>query len=98
MSFDLKSHKIMMQQLKGSVKQLEKSKKIVASALDDMIAQLPDDKKKQAIRLFKNAQKGQYVNPNEMMAFAGKMSATDEKQVKDAVDRVNDKRDEVTSK
>ncbi len=94
----MNGHKDMLRQLKVSLKEVEKARKIQKTMLNNMIAQLPEDKRKQATKLFKLAEQGKHININEMMDFTGKMSTSDEEKIKGSVQRVNDKKDEVTSK
>ncbi len=88
----------MLKQLKSSMKELHKARKIMDRIVDENIAQLPDDKKKQANDLLNKARKGQYINLDEMMAFTKGVRSVDKDEIKKSVKRANRKGKEVKGK
>lgn len=87
----------MLKQLKSSLKELDRVKKIHSKILDDHIGKLPDDKKKQAIDLVNKARKGK-LDLGDMMAFTSDLKPAEKQKVKKTVKRANTKKKEVTRK
>lgn len=91
------STKEMLRQLRSSLKELDKVKKMHSKVLDDQIGKLPDDKKKQAIDLVKKARNGK-LDLGEMMAFTSDLESANKQKINKSVKRANAKKKEVTGK
>ena len=92
------SQEAMLKQLHSSIKELHKVRKIMDKVVDENIAQLPEDKRKQAINLLNKARKGKHINLSEMMAFTKGVRSIDKEEIKKSVKRANNKESEVTGK
>lgn len=91
------NNELMLKQLRTSLKQLEKAKKIQDKILGEQIAKLPEDKRKQANDLLNKARKGN-INLGEMMAFTSGIRDIDKEEIEKSVERANEKKKEVTGK
>ena len=92
------SNEAMIKQLHSSVKELDKAKKILNQIVNENIAKLPDDKRKQATDLLNKARKGKHINMSEMMAFTSGIRDIDKDEIKKSVKRANDKKTQVSGK
>ena len=92
------SNEAMLKQLYSSMKELHKARKIMDKVVDENIAQLPEEKRKQAINLIKKARQGKHIDLSEMMAFTKGIRSIDKDEIKKSVKRANDKKKEVSEK
>ena len=92
------SLEVMLKGLKTSLKGLEKAKKLLGKMTDDLIAELPEDIRPEAVQMISRARKG-HVDTAELMNFASNVRDIDkekfQKDVEEAVERVNAKKKEV---
>ena len=92
------NHAEMLKQLQSSIKELHKARKIMDKIVDENIAKLPEDKRKQATDLLNKARKGKHINMSEMMAFTSGIRDIDKDEIKKSVKRANDKKTQVSGK
>ncbi len=79
----------MLIQLKKSLKELDKVRKVHDQLTSKMINKLPSDKKNDALYLMEKAKKG-VISINEILGFAGKISDKDKEYMKTNIKRAND--------
>lgn len=87
----------MLKQLKTGLKQLDIVEKHLDQLSSELIAELPEDKGREASKLLAKAKKGK-ANVSEFMAFAGNMRKKDKDDLKKNVERFNEKAEEVKDK
>lgn len=74
----------MINQLKQSLDELNKSLKIQDDMVLELVKKLPEDKRKHANQLIRKAKAGK-LNINEVLNFAGKISKKDKEDIENAV-------------
>ena len=79
----------MLTQLQSSLVELDKAKKIHKHVLNNMISQLPKDKKRSALSLLEKAKKGK-VSIDEILSFTGNISEKDKKDIEENIKKAND--------
>ena len=84
----------MLKQLKIGLKQLGTAKKALDQLSGELINKLPEDKRKEASKLFQKAKTGK-MDVNEFLSFAGNMNKKDEQKIKEGAERVDGKKKEV---
>lgn len=75
------SNATMLKQLRTSLRSLNAAQATQKKMVDQLIEALPDDKKKEAIRLINKARKGK-VDVGEMMTFASGVRDIDENKLR----------------
>jgi len=94
MSSHYADNKEMLKQLRSSLKVLKKAQSTRDTLVNQLIEQLPENKKQEAIMLINKAKKGK-VDTDELLKFAEGVRDIDkkefEKMVEKAVDKVNNK-------
>ena len=86
----------MLKELRSAVKGLAQSKKVMNNILDQQVAQLPEDKRMEAMSLINKARTGKHIPLDEMMSFVRDVGDKEKSDIKKGVDRVNKKGDEVS--
>lgn len=79
----------MLIQLKTSLVELDKAKKIQGQLLNQMINKLPGEKKRAALTLLNKAKKGR-VSMDEILDFTGEISDKDKKEMETNLKKAND--------
>lgn len=79
-----------LKQLKTSLKGLKTAEAALDQMTNQMIEQLPDDKKAEAVKLISNARKGK-VNVGQMMKFADGVRDIDKDKFQEAVEESMEK-------
>ena len=80
----------MLRQLRAGLKSLKVAEAAQNQMVDQMIEALPEDKKKEAIRLINQAKKGK-VDVGEMMNFASDVRDLDKKKFQETVEKAVEK-------
>lgn len=89
----------MVKRLKDSLKSLKIAKEAQNQMANELIDQLPEDKKKEAVALISKAKKGK-MDMGELMNFSQGVRDINKKEfdrvVKEGMDRANNKKEEVS--
>ncbi len=88
--------KQMLKQLETGVKQMEIAKQAQEHLFGELVSELPADKKAEALGLFSDAKKGK-VDMSRFTKFAGDLSKEDKETMEKAVQKVDNKAEEVKS-
>ena len=86
--------KKMMKQLQTGLKELKKAQGIQEKLTNDLISNLPEDIRKEAIILLNKAKKGK-ANISEVMDFAKKNSKGNNADLNDAAERARKKEEDL---